>query len=180
MPNRRLPRRTFITASLGASAAACAGRKSPWRFFSLEEARTVEDICAQIIPEDRDAGALTAGVVEFIDKQLSGFYKPLQQTYRSGIAAIDRKSVEYSGKTFVNLPADSKVDLLRRIEKDPETKPFFSLVVDHSMQGFYGDPRHGGNRDRTSWRMIGVPYPPVRGRLRYDVNDPAKEELAWR
>jgi gluconate 2-dehydrogenase gamma chain len=48
------------------------------------------------------------------------------------------------------------------------------------MQGFYGDPRHGGNRDRVSWKMLGVPYPPVRGRLRYDLTDPAKGEQPWR
>jgi hypothetical protein len=33
------------------------------------------------------------------------------------------------------------------------------------MMGFYGDPRHGGNKDRVAWRMLGVPDPPVRGRL---------------
>ena len=33
------------------------------------------------------------------------------------------------------------------------------------MMGFYGDPRHGGNKDRVSWRMLGVPDPPIRGRL---------------
>jgi gluconate 2-dehydrogenase gamma chain len=37
-------------------------------------------------------------------------------------------------------------------------------VVSHTMQGFYGDPRHGGNRNWASWRMLGVPITPVRGR----------------
>jgi gluconate 2-dehydrogenase gamma chain len=32
------------------------------------------------------------------------------------------------------------------------------------MQGFYGDPRHGGNREGVSWKMLGLPYPPIRGR----------------
>jgi hypothetical protein len=36
------------------------------------------------------------------------------------------------------------------------------------MQGFYGDPRHGGNLNRVSWKMLRLPYPPVRGR--YDFN----------
>jgi gluconate 2-dehydrogenase gamma chain len=40
------------------------------------------------------------------------------------------------------------------------------------MQGFYGDPRHGGNREGVSWKMLGLPYPPIRGRLRYDVRKP--------
>jgi hypothetical protein len=37
------------------------------------------------------------------------------------------------------------------------------------MQGFYGNPRHGGNADFASWRMMGVPPAPVRGRLQYSI-----------
>lgn len=172
-------RRTFIAAGIAGSTVACNIRKSSWRYFSVDEAKTVEAICAQIIPEDQDAGAATAGVVHFLDKQLSGFYKPLQKTYREGIAEIDQKSIDFAGKKFADLPGDSQITVLERIEKDLELRPFFNLLIEHSMQGFYGDPRHGGNRDRVSWKMLGVPYPPVRGRLRYDVTDPAKGEKAW-
>ena len=104
----------------------------------------------------------------------------MQETYRRGLAQIDRESVTFAGTKFADLPPDSQLTLLQRIDKDAELKPFFSLLVDHSMQGFYGDPRHGGNRDRVSWKMLGVPYPPVRGRLRYSLTDPAKGELPWR
>jgi len=149
-------RRTFLAAGIAGSTIACSPRsKSSWRFFNSEEARTVEAVCAQIIPEDQDPGATTAGVVQFLDKQLSGFYKPLRKTYRAGIAAIHRKSFECAGKNFADLPTGPQLDLLKRIEKDPDLKPFFSLLIEHSMQGFYGDPRHGGNRDRVSWKMLG-------------------------
>ncbi len=46
-----------------------------------------------------------------------------------------------------------------------EPAAFFALLREHTMMGFYGDPRHGGNKDRVSWRMLGVPDPPIRGRL---------------
>jgi gluconate 2-dehydrogenase gamma chain len=180
---RNPSRRNFIggVAALAGTASnlACDRRKSSWRFFSLEEARTVEAICSRIIPEDQDAGAIQAGVVHFIDTQLTGFYKPLQKTYRLGIAAIDQTSVRSAGKKFADLPPDSQIALLEHIQQDADLKPFFNLLVDHCMQGFYGDPRHGGNRDRVSWKMLGVPYPPVRGRLRYDFTDPSKGEKPW-
>jgi len=159
-----MDRRKFIVAGLTGSAVSCARSKSPWRFFSVEEARTVEAVCAHIIPEDRDPGAVQAGVVVFIDRQLTGFYKPLQKTYRQGLAAIDHESVSLAGRAFADLPATSQLDVLRRIERNPETKPFFDLLVAHTMQGFYGDPRHGGNRERASWKMLGVASPPLRGR----------------
>ena len=41
------------------------------------------------------------------------------------------------------------------------------------MMGFYGDPRHGGNRNRVAWTMIGMPDPPIRGRLHETPPPPA-------
>jgi gluconate 2-dehydrogenase gamma chain len=159
-----MDRRRFIVAGLTGTAVSCARSKSPWRFLSVEEARTVEAVCAHIIPQDQDPGAVQAGVVVFIDRQLTRFYKPLQKTYRQGIAAIDHESVGFASRAFADLPATSQLDVLRRIERNPGTKPFFDLLVAHAMQGFYGDPRHGGNRERASWKMLGVASPPLRGR----------------
>ena len=152
----RMDRRRFIVAGLAGTAVSCGPAKSAWRFFSVQEACTVEAICAHIIPADQDPGAVEAGVVVFIDRQLTGFYRPLQKAYRQGIAAI--------GGDFADLSAASQLDVLRRIERDPGTRPFFEMLVAHTMQGFYGDPRHGGNRERASWKMLGVASPPVRGR----------------
>ncbi len=151
-----MDRRKFIAAGLAGTAVGCGRSKSPWRFFSVEEARTVAAACAHIIPADRDPGAVEAGVVVFIDRQLTRFYKPLQKTYRDGIAAL--------GHAFADLPAETQLAVLRRMEQNAGTKPFFDLLVAHTMQGFYGDPRHGGNRERVSWKMLGVASPPVRGR----------------
>ncbi len=148
-------RRGFIAAGL-AGTVGCGGSRSPWRSLGLKEARTLEAVCAHLIPEDQDPGAVRAGVVAFIDRQLAGFYKPLRRTYRRGLAAI--------GYGFADLPPAAQLARLRRMERDPATRPFFDLLVAHSLQGFYGDPRHGGNRERASWKMLGVASPPVRGR----------------
>jgi gluconate 2-dehydrogenase gamma chain len=53
------------------------------------------------------------------------------------------------------------------IEK--EKRSFFELVREHTMEGYYGSPRHGGNRDAVSWRMLGLDEPPLRGRAQYDL-----------
>jgi len=177
---KRPSRRKFLAAGIAVPIAACGRRGSPWRFFTAEEARTVGAICAQIIPEDQDPGAVQAGVVHYIDTQLTRFYKPLQKTYRRGIAQMDQASVEVAGRPFADLPAAQQSAILRHVESDKSLKPFFEMLVAHTMQGFYGDPRHGGNRDRVSWKMVGLPYPPLRGRLRYDFADLTRGELPWR
>ena len=51
--------------------------------------------------------------------------------------------------------------------KDGFDKQFFELVRSHCLQGFYGSPRHGGNNDYVSYRMLGLDYQPIIGQNRY-------------
>jgi len=61
--------------------------------------------------------------------------------------------------------AEQQVATVRMLEK--EQRRFFELLRNHTMEGYYGSPRHGGNRDAVSWRMLGLAEPPVLGRSRY-------------
>jgi gluconate 2-dehydrogenase gamma chain len=181
-PSFQLDRRAFLQAAIAAAAAAgtgvaCSGNQSPWRFFTIDEARTLAAMTDQIIPPDQDAGASWAGVVTYIDRQLCGPYEKLQSIYRSGLAGVDESSRSLFGKVFGDLSAEQQLELLQRLEgghapgatwKQISSSDFFGLVVDHTKQGFYGDPRHGGNREGVSWKMLNLPYPPIRGRSRMD------------
>lgn len=40
-------------------------------------------------------------------------------------------------------------------ENSNSSRDFFELVLRHAMQGYYAHPKYGGNRDSTSWKMIG-------------------------
>jgi gluconate 2-dehydrogenase gamma chain len=145
-------RRAFL-AAVAAGTVACGGHPSPWRFLTQEEADTLAAVCSRIIPADRDPGAVEAGVVTFIDRQLAGFYQGHQRAYRLGLASLG---------LFTTLDPAEQIAVLKGLEKAHST--FFDLVLTHTMQGYYGSPRHGGNRDAVSWKMLGVPYPPIRGR----------------
>jgi gluconate 2-dehydrogenase gamma chain len=138
------------------------------------EAVTLAAICDQVIPPDQDPGASQAGVVEYIDRQLKGHFRKLQATYREGLAAIDGLSRHQRGKAFAELDAGAQLEMLTALEAkklgDGALRDFFQTVIAHAMQGYYGSPRHGGNRNWASWRMLGVPTAPVRGRLQYDLS----------
>ena len=184
-PAYKLSRRKFLQAALVASAGtaatvACGRTGSPWRFLTIDEARTLAAACDQIIPSDDAPGAAWAGVVNFIDRQLCGPYRRWRDFYRDGIAAIERSSRALYNSDFAVLSHDKQIELLMKTEqgkapheawtKIPSTE-FFKMLVDHTMQGYYGDPRHGGNRDRASWKMVGLSYPMIRGRLKYDLTN---------
>lgn len=181
-PAYKLSRRRFVQVAVAAAAAgsgiSCGRVGSPWRFFTADEARTLASICDQIIPPDQDPGAGWAGVVNYIDRQLCGPFKSLRKTYRQGIAAVEETSRDTYGASFPDVTSSKQVELLRQMEqgrapgevwKQMSSVRFFGLLVDHTMQGFYGDPRHGGNRDAASWKMLDLPYPPIRGRAQYDL-----------
>lgn len=160
-----LDRRRFLAVSGAAPGLACARAGRRWRFLTDEEAAIAAAICDQIIPPDEDPGAAETGAVEFIDRQLKGHYKHWQQAYREGLREIDEAARAKFGKPFASLGRAEQLELVREREKTP----FFRLITDHTMQSFYGDPRHGGNRDFASWRMLGIANPPVRGRQHYDL-----------
>ena len=183
-PAYKLSRRKFLQASMLLAAAAGAGagcgkNGSPWRFLSIDEARTLAAICDQIIPADEDPGAAWAGVVNYVDRQLCGPLEPLRDSYRAGLAAVDQSSRILYSKLFPDATSAQQIELLTRMEqgqvpaeawKQMSSVEFFRLLLDHTMQGFYGDPRHGGNREGTSWKMLGIPYPPIRGRFQPEVS----------
>lgn len=126
-----------------------------------------------LIPSDQDAGARDAGVVQYIDRQLARKYKRQQPAYREALAAINLLA---EGQ-FAQITLEERTEFLTAMEKGeaPKTlfpdggKAIFEMVLAHTMQGFYGSPRHGGNKDYASWKMIGVPPLPVRGRQQYEV-----------
>jgi gluconate 2-dehydrogenase gamma chain len=155
-------RRTFLeTAAVAVSgvAAGCGGAYTSFRFFTESEARTLDAMLACIIPTDDAPGAREAGVIHYIDRQLTGKFRDSRKSYRDGLAAM---------RGFADATPDRQEQYLRDMELDRKRRPFLDLVVTHAMQGYYGNPRHGGNRDFASWRMLGIPPIPVRGRERYE------------
>ncbi|HTY85921.1 MAG TPA: gluconate 2-dehydrogenase subunit 3 family protein [Candidatus Acidoferrum sp.] len=176
--NWQVTRRYFLRASSATLLAAPLFHpwpvpSGPWRFFDEAEAETVNAICERIIPADDDPGAAWAGVVHFIDRKLAGYYRRHQELYRLGLQGVRESSLDLFAKRFVELAAGEQDDLLRKLEsnqapgdvwKKIPAGEFFNRVVEHTLQGFYGGPRHGGNRDAVSWRMLRLPTAPVRSR----------------
>jgi len=126
--------------------------------FNPLQRSTLEAATGRIIPADRDPGALEAGVVDYIENTLAGYEAEHTPLYIDGIQELDRlASGQFGSAAFVSLQPEQQDQILTLLEK--QRSAFFSHLVEHTMQGFYGDPRHGGNRDRVSWKMIGFPGP---------------------
>lgn len=143
----------------------------PLRFFTAQEARVVVAACERIFPTDASGpGATQAGAMVYIDRQLAGPYgsdkyrytKPPfaeaggpgyqgretpRETYRAGIRQL--------GADFAALNAARQDERLEAIEKTH----FFQLLRQHTIEGMFCDPMHGGNVGLIGWQLLGYPGP---------------------
>jgi gluconate 2-dehydrogenase gamma chain len=146
--------------------------KVPLRFFTELEARVIVAACERIFPADETGpGATQAGAMLYIDRQLAGpygadkyrytkppFVKSLpahgyqgsespRETYQAGVSKL--------GADFVVLDGAKQDERLKAIEKTH----FFRLLRQHTIEGMFCDPMHGGNAGLIGWQMLGYPGP---------------------
>jgi len=165
-----MTRRQFVAAGTlagAALAAGCSARRDEWEFLSPEHAATLAAVCDQIIPADDYPAASQAGVVRYIDHQLTGPYRRHQKTYTAGLRQAEDLCRSRFGVGLAEARPEQKLATVRALEE--QNRAFFDLVRSHTMEGYYGSPRHGGNRDAVSWNMLGLTEPPIRGRAQYDL-----------
>jgi gluconate 2-dehydrogenase gamma chain len=178
----KFTRRRFVALSVMGVGGMCILSHctnhsiSKWRFFTDQEAILMDALAEQIIPTDEWPGGRDAGVTNFIDIQLVGTYSRYQEIYRKGLMGIQETCKSKFNKRFEELPLEEQTLFLKTMETGrTEGKiwangfdsKFFNLIIDHSLQGFYGSPRHGGNKNYVSYKMIKLDYPEIIGQNRY-------------
>ena len=160
-------RREFMAAGAALALSSAGCRRTSYGFLKDSDAKTLAAVCDQIIPADDFPSASQAGVLTYIDLQLTGPYRRHKKTYRDGLKQANELSRSRFGADLASVSPQQQFEIVSALEKD--ARPFFELVHSHTMQGYYGTPRHGGNRDAVSWRMLGLDEPPLRGRAQYDL-----------
>ena len=135
--------------------------------LTANERATFEAVAARIWPgTDADPGAREAGALDYLEGALAGPYRHMLRIYRDGLADLNRASTARHGSLFAGL-ADAEQDaLLAAMDRNdlPEftsmaPREFLTLCIDHTMEGIFSDPIHGGNRDFAGWRVVGYPGP---------------------
>jgi gluconate 2-dehydrogenase gamma chain len=141
----------------------------PLHFFDPAEAAIVMAAASRIFPADETGpGAKEAGVVVYIDRHLAGPYgsdghRYTQPPFEDGVPELG-----YQGKATLaeiyreGLKGLAGFHLLPPGEQDKaltqiESTLFFSLLRQHTIEGMFCDPVHGGNVDMLGWQLLGFP-----------------------
>jgi len=91
-----------------------------------------------------------------------GRYSPAE-AYRIAIPAIDKWAQENYGDIFARLSADKQDAVLEQVQKDGvpidelRSGDFFSFLWQNTKEGYFADPKYGGNYDMIAWVYIGFP-----------------------
>jgi len=90
-----------------------------------------------------------------------------REIYRAAIRETNVRCLGQYGKAFEFLPPGEQDGVLKGLESGAIELPslsarlFFGLLLRNTMEGFFADPVHGGNRDKAGWKLIGFPGVPA-------------------
>jgi Gluconate 2-dehydrogenase subunit 3 len=154
------------------------------RFLSSEAFRTLEAICARIVPQPGTRPPIP--VAALIDNKLfkdkrDGYrdhrLPPLQKAWRRGLRALDTEARARHGNAFHTLHVDEQDAMLRAAQEGRLTNPawegmssklfFAKRLLSDIVKAYYGHP--------TAWNEIGYGGPASpRGyvRMDFDRRDP--------
>ena len=115
------------------------------------------------------------------EREWNGPVVGLQEIYTIGLAEIDRTSQRFFRRPFAELAGWQAEALLRGATGD--LREFLGVAFAHCVEGMYGPPEYGGNRNRVGWtytRWPGDHQPHGYTREQIALPDPDQQEAAER
>ena len=124
---------------------------------------TLVAICERLLPsDDLGPGAREAGIDAYLRRALADpRMRAIKSMTQRGAVWVARAAKKEHGKWFVELSAAQQDEIITRLVKGEE-KPkgftpvaFVRVLLALTLEGFLGDPRHGGNKDQVGWKFVG-------------------------
>jgi gluconate 2-dehydrogenase gamma chain len=154
------------TATLESALAAAAPKVSA--ALSADQSAVLRAIVGRLVPADANGPSATdAGAAAYIEKALGGGLggglKSLAPFYNAGLSAVDAYATSAYGAAFTALSPEQQDAALSDIESGkatgftPSSDAFFQAIREHTLQGMFGDPVYGGNKNFAGWDLIGYP-----------------------
>jgi gluconate 2-dehydrogenase gamma chain len=130
--------------------------------LTVRQARFVDAIAARILPTTETPGAIEAEAVFYIDRALAAPYSRWRSRYAQGLRALDKHAKAQFGASFTKISDAQQDSALGDLESGRVTglrngEEFFELLRTHVLEGVFGEPSYGGNRDMIGWKLVGFP-----------------------
>jgi len=129
--------------------------------FDASQYGTLRAVVDRMIPGDDAPGGLDAEVDRYLLSLLqkeTGFIA----IYSVALTALHHEAEIRYHQSFANLTHNQMDTILHEVAAGTtkavwltDAPAFVALMAEQCGEGFYADPRQGGNKETISWRMIG-------------------------
>ena len=133
--------------------------------FSAAQRKTLEAFIDRLIPSDETGpGAVEAGAHNYIDRQLAGYLAAEKSAFVAGLDDLDAYSRRTHAAGFAELAPAQRDEILTamdagRAEGFQTARNFFNRARRLTLEGTFGDPVYGGNKNGIGWDIIRYPGP---------------------
>jgi hypothetical protein len=162
-----ISRRSVLAgATIVPVAALTAAAQAPKTALSAAERQTLDAVVDRLVPRDElGPGALEMGAANYIDLSLADYLAAEKASFVEGLAALNALARSEHGAAFAELPPEKKDMTLTAMENGApsglpvDSRAFFNRVRRLTLEGMFGDPYYGGNRNFAGWDLIRYPGP---------------------
>lgn len=167
----KIPRRTFlqwavsiVAGALGLVGVGCRStrRRRPSEPIPADVDAILAAACARLLPSDDGPGAHEADCAEYLRRALAVPYLAEERPLViEGARSLDAAARRDFGGGFATIAPDAQDRVLLHVQGGGEDQGtfegsrFVERLLELTLEGFLGDPRHGGNRGEVGWKFIG-------------------------
>jgi gluconate 2-dehydrogenase gamma chain len=160
-----LSRRAVIASAAIIPVAALSAAAQSQSALSTDQLRILAAFTDRIIPKD-DLGpsASESGVTEYINRSLGDYLAGEKAAFIEGLEQTDAFARRSQDRAFIGLTPEKQDAVLTAMESGsaegfPNARAFFNRARRLTMEGMFGDPYYGGNKNFAGWDLIRYPGP---------------------
>jgi gluconate 2-dehydrogenase gamma chain len=149
-----------ITAA-AQSTASPAGQSA----LSDTQLRLLAAFVDRLIPKDElGPSASESDVPIYINRSLGDYLSGEKTAFIEGLEATDAFARRSQNRPFIELTAEKQDLVLMAMDSGsadgfPNARAFFNRTRRLTMEGMFGDPYYGGNKNFAGWDLIRYPGP---------------------
>lgn len=156
-------RELIVSSAFVPLAALTATAQTADTALTPAQMKILEAFIERLIPHDQlGPSAAEAGAQNYIDRALAGPNAGEKQSFADGLAAMDAFARSSQGAAFADLAPEKRDALIAAMERGTaagfaNAQQFFMRARRLTLEGMFGDPFHGGNRNFAGWDLIRYP-----------------------
>jgi gluconate 2-dehydrogenase gamma chain len=159
-----VPLAALVGSAHAAAQTATTAAAAPTA-LSAAQMKILEAFVERLIPKDElGPSAAEAGAQIYIDRVLAGPNANEKGTFIDGLTSMDAFARTSQGAAFAELSPEKRDVVITAVEAGtadgfPSGRAFFNRARRLTLEGMFGDPYYGGNKNFAGWDLIRYPGP---------------------